>query len=126
MDTLNIGKQLVAHANAHRADLAVDELYADNIVSIEPFAAEGDASNCAQGIAAIRSKHAQWYEANEVHAETAVGPYMGHQPNKFAVKFHMDITPRQGQRLQMEEVALYTVADGKIVKEEFFYLMDEA
>jgi ketosteroid isomerase-like protein len=29
-----------------------------------------------------------------------------------------------GQRMQMEEVGLYTVEDGKIVREEFFYSVE--
>lgn len=27
----------------------------------------------------------------------------------------------KGQRVQMDEAALYTVKDGRVVKEEFFY-----
>ena len=44
-------------------------------------------ANCVEGISAIREKHAQWFEQNEVHAESAQGPFMGHEPDKFAVKF---------------------------------------
>jgi ketosteroid isomerase-like protein len=43
------------------------------------------------------------------------------------VKFWLDVTakagPMAGKRIQMNEAALYTVKDGKIVKEEFFYDM---
>ena len=42
--------------------------------------------------------------------------------DRFALIFDMDVTNREtGQRMQMREVGLYTVADGKIVREEFFY-----
>ena len=42
----------------------------------------------------------------------------------FAVTFKMDITFKPAaRRFQMEEIALYKVADGKIVYEEFFYSM---
>jgi ketosteroid isomerase-like protein len=38
--------------------------------------------------------------------------------------FEMDVTPKAGgERMQMKEVALYTVKDGKIAQEEFWYLM---
>jgi hypothetical protein len=42
-----------------------------------------------------------------------------------AVHFNFDITsqPMAGLRFQMEEIALYTIEDGKIAKEEFFYAM---
>jgi hypothetical protein len=40
------------------------------------------------------------------------------------VVFKMDVTFKpQSRRFQMEEVAVYKVADGKIVYEEFFYSM---
>ena len=45
--------------------------------------------------------------------------------DRFAVAFSYDMTPKAGpmagRRMQMEEVGLYTVADEKIVKEDFFY-----
>jgi hypothetical protein len=44
------------------------------------------------------------------------------------VYFSFDVTPKdrpmQGKRFQMDEAELYTVVDGKTVKEEFFYHMD--
>ena len=33
------------------------------------------------------------------------------------------VGPRAGQRMKMEEAGLYTVKNGKIVQEEFFYSM---
>ena len=42
----------------------------------------------------------------------------------FAVTFKLDVTFKpQSKRFTMEEVAVYKVADGKIVYEEFFYNM---
>ena len=36
--------------------------------------------------------------------------------------FKMEVTPKQtGKRMTVEEVGLYSVENGKIVKEEFFY-----
>jgi hypothetical protein len=47
------------------------------------------------------------------------GPYVhGHQ---FVVRFSMDITPKGESRMTMDEVGLYTVMEGKIVEERFFY-----
>lgn len=31
----------------------------------------------------------------------------------------MDVTPKDGERMQMDEIGLYTVRDGKIVEERF-------
>lgn len=48
--------------------------------------------------------------------------------DRFIVYFSFDVTPKdgpmQGKRFQMDEAGLYTVVDGNIVKEEFFYHMD--
>jgi len=48
--------------------------------------------------------------------------------DQFIVCFKYDVTchldgPMKGQRMQMEEAGLYTVKDGKIVREQFFYAM---
>ncbi|MBC7975998.1 MAG: nuclear transport factor 2 family protein, partial [Myxococcales bacterium] len=44
--------------------------------------------------------------------------------DRFAVRFNYDVTHKpSSKRIQMDEVALYTVKDGKIVREEFFYAM---
>lgn len=115
MNTLEVGQKLVAHSNADRSDLAVDELYAQNIVSIEP-------ADSVQGLAAVRDKHTWWNENNEVHRSVAEGPYIGHQPHKFVVKFAIDVTPKGADRVLFEELGVYTVADGKVVKEEFLSL----
>ncbi len=121
MDTLDIGKKLVAHSNADRADLALDELYGDNIVSIEP-AADDSSDNRTEGIAAVREKHAFWNDNNEIHGVVAQGPFMGHLADSFVVKFAVDVTPSGGERLQFEELGIYTVSGSKVVKEEFLAL----
>ena len=49
------------------------------------------------------------------------GPFVGEGEN-FAVYYNYDITSKpRNQRLTTEEIALYTVKDGKIVREQFFY-----
>ena len=70
---------------------------------------------------------AQSGTANEVHGGDVKGPFPHH--DRFILIFDYDVTaksgPMAGQRMQMQEAGLYTVADGKIVKEEFFYDMGE-
>ena len=44
--------------------------------------------------------------------------------SQFAVVFKMDVTYKpENKRVKMEEIAVYKVANGKIVYEEFFYTM---
>jgi ketosteroid isomerase-like protein len=89
--------------------------WADDIVSLEP--SEGETAR-AEGREALLAKHA-WWEANaEVHAVTTEGPYIF--GDQFALRFTMDVT-MHGERTQMAEIGLYTVTDGKITEERFFY-----
>lgn len=48
------------------------------------------------------------------------GPYL-HGPDRFAVIFSIEGRPKAGgEPFSMQEVALYTVSGGRIVREEFF------
>jgi ketosteroid isomerase-like protein len=77
-----------------------------------------------KGIDAIVEKNKWWSENNIVNSATVEGPFVA-DGNKFAVHYNFDVTSKQtGQRNQMEEMALYTVKDGKVVREQFFYRTD--
>jgi hypothetical protein len=122
MSAIEIGRKLVALCNADKNMEAVESLYAKNVVSIEGQGSEEMPARM-EGIDAIRGKHTWWYDNHEVHSATATGPFCGHRDDQFVVKFDMDITPKGGARMQMSEIALYTVKDGKVAQEEFLYLM---
>ena len=48
------------------------------------------------------------------------GPYP--HDDRFAVRFLLDVTNKQsGERRTVDEIGLFTVAGGKITREEFFY-----
>jgi len=75
------------------------------------------------GLDAVLGKMAWWEGAHEVHSAKA--ELAGYNGNQFAVKHTMDVTFKEtGVRYTMEEVAIYTVTDEKIVHESFFYDMD--
>jgi hypothetical protein len=121
-DALRLGTRLVQLCNDGESEKAVDELYSDRIVSIE---GQGTHEMPArrEGIDSIRKKGEWWYANHEVHAMTATGPFCGHRDDQFVVHFALEVTPKGGERMQMNEVGLYTVADGKVAQEEFLYLM---
>ncbi len=124
MTTAEIGKQLVALCKDNKGLDAVDSLYDDKIVSIE---AQGSDELPArmEGLEAVRGKNAWWYENHELHDTSCSGPYCGHREDQFAVHFQMDVTFKPtGARQQLIEVGLYTVANDKIVAEEFLYFAD--
>lgn len=101
---------------------AVERYYSPSIVSVE--AVDFGLGREQRGIDAIRHKHVFWEEHNETHGVTVSGPYLGTGPaaNQFALHFVFDITRKAtGLRGPLSEIALYTVAEGKIAHEEFFY-----
>ncbi len=90
---------------------------APDIVSLE--AMEGPMAR-VEGAAAVKAKSDWWYGAHEVHSATTEGPYVN--GDQFAVRFSLDVTQKEnGQRIQMQEIGLYTMRDGKVVEEKFFY-----
>ena len=124
MDAKQVGHKLVEFCrNGLNLD-AIASLYARDIVSVEAVGGP-DVPQEVRGIEKVVEKNKHWYENNEIHHASAEGPF----PNgdRFAVLFEYETTakagPRKGQRSRFEEVALYTVKNGKIVREEFFYDM---
>ncbi|MEO0499322.1 MAG: nuclear transport factor 2 family protein [Pseudomonadota bacterium] len=68
----------------------------------------------------VRPCSGWWEGAHEVHDFSASDPVVN--GDQFMVNFKMDVTQKDsGQRMQMDEQALYTVRNGKIAEERFFY-----
>lgn len=121
---LEVGRELLALVQEGRNIDAIDALYANDVESVEA-AAMPDQPRTLNGHDAVRGK-SEWWEANhDVHEANVRGPYP--HDDRFIMFFDFEVTakggPMAGQRYRMEEGALYTVKDGKIVKEEFFYHM---
>ncbi len=91
--------------------------WSDDIVSVE--AMEGPMA-VLKGRDAVRGKGEWWESSHEVHSGATQGPYVN--GNQFMLHFDMDVTEKAtGKRTQMREIGLYTVKDGKVVQEVFFY-----
>jgi ketosteroid isomerase-like protein len=123
-DSMKVGKELADLCRKGKAMEAVDRLYSPDIVSIEADTG-GVMPERVEGLAAVRGK-AEWWEKNhETHGTEVEGPWP--HGDRFIVRFKFDVTsksgPMAGKRMQLDETALYTVADGKVVQEEFFYNM---
>jgi len=94
-----------------------DELFAENVRSVEPPTAT---LPNAEGKAAVRKKGEQLVaQVEAVHGGRTTEPVVG--GNFFAVGRELDMTVRGVGRVQMNEVMLYEVQDGMIVREQFFY-----
>ena len=119
MTTLEVGKQLVELCKAGKNEQCMETLYSPDIVAIEAHAPPGMQAE-SRGKQAIIGKGKWWSENHTVHSSAIDGPYPS--GDRFIVKFTYDVTNKpSNKRFQMEEMALYTVANGKIVREEFFY-----
>jgi ketosteroid isomerase-like protein len=117
MNTRELANAFISMLKAGQHDEAAARFNSPDIVSRE--AMEGAMAE-VRGTDAVRQKAEWWYANHEVHSAESIGPFVN--GDQFAVIFRMDVTVKQtGVREQMEEVGLYTVADGKIVEERFYY-----
>lgn len=117
MTTQEVADRLVALCRENKNFDAVNELYADNIVSIEP---DGAPVKVTEGKDAVLGKTANFFEmVEEFHGGYTSDPVVG--GDHFSVAMGMDITMKGMGRTKMDEIAVYEVKDGKIVREEFFF-----
>jgi hypothetical protein len=111
-----IGADLVALFNAGKLREIEDKWWAPSITSVE-----GVGVNLGwAGRKAVEAKNKGWTEQHTMHGGSAEGPYLG--SSGFAVKFTMEVGEKAtGKRTLMEEIGVYSIKDGKIVREEFMY-----
>ena len=114
MNTEEVANKVVELTRKQAWHKAVDELYDKDVVSVEadPGAPE------TQGKEGVRGKIDWWVKAMEVHSFKASEPFVGH--DRFVVQYDAEVTDKQSkQRRKLSEVGVYTVKNGKIVREEF-------
>lgn len=113
-----IGDSLVTMFNRGEFKAIEDKWWSPAIESVEGM------GMAWSGRAKVEEKNAWWSSQNEIMGASAEGPYVG--ASGFAVKFRMEVLEKaSGKRTQMEEVGVYAVRDGKIVREEFMYRMPD-
>ncbi len=118
MTIQDIANDLVALCRAGKFAESGEKYWAEDVVSIEAMGPEP----VSHGIAAARGKGEWWANSHETHGVEVDGPYIN--GDQFAVRFKMDITVKEtGERRTMDEVGLYTIKNGKIAEERFFYAM---
>jgi hypothetical protein len=118
MNTEQVAKRLVALCREGKYDQAQDELYSQDAVSVEMEGSQGLGN--AKGLDAIREKGKQFNSMVEaVHGGSVGDPIV--VGNWFALTMTMDATMKGRGRVNMQEICVYQVRDGKIVREQFFY-----
>jgi SnoaL-like domain len=117
MNTKEVAEKVVELVRKQAWHEALDTLYDKDIVSVEAGTQDGSSPEL-RGNDAVRGKIDWWLEAMEVHSFEANGPFVAH--DRFVVQYDADVTVKNSKkRMQLSEVGVYTVKNGKIVREEF-------
>jgi hypothetical protein len=118
MSTQQIAKRLAELCNKGDFEAAQKELFAENAVSIEQHATPQFPKE-TKGLEAIIEKGHKWEAGLEkMHSCSVSSPIVA--GNAFALTMEMDVTFKGQGRMQMQEVCVYQVKDGKIASEQFF------
>ena len=117
MKTKDIANRLVALCREAKWETVQKELFADDTVSIEENPSPAFAKE-TKGLAAIVDKGRKFDAMIEkLHALTVSEPLVAE--NSFACTMSMDVTMKGQPRMQMSEICVYKVKDGKIISEQF-------
>jgi hypothetical protein len=118
MTTKEIANRLSQLFKENKWMEAQDELFSQDAQSIEPAHSKGMQS--VQGLDNIKKKGEMFNSmVEEMHGGWVGEPIVA--GNYIAVAMGMDCTLKGMGRMNMEEICLYEVKDGKIIKEEFFF-----
>lgn len=122
MNTEQVAKRLVELCRAGKYQEAQDDLYAQDAVSIEMEGLPPGVLGNAKGMDAIREKGRKFGESLEaVHSSSTSDPVIA--GNWFSVSSSMDATFKGRGRMEIREICVYHVRNGKIDHEQFFYDM---
>lgn len=118
MTTTEIADRLVGLCKKGDFDAAQKELFAQDAVSIEAHATPAFEKE-TKGLDAILKKSEKWNAmVSEVHSIEISQPLIGE--NSFAITMSMAVSMKDGKKMDMKELCVYNVKDGKIASEQFF------
>ena len=121
-ELIEIGRSFAQAMRERRGLASVDEMYAENAQSIEAVVPPVRQFRVLKGREAIKGKREDWLASHEIQELEVDGPYV-HPPNRFGVRFRAEVIQKAtGERMTLREISVYSVAEGKIVLEEFFML----
>ena len=118
MTTKEIADHLIQLARKGDFERAQAELFADDAVSIEPYATPAFEKE-TKGLKAIREKGDKWKAmVDAMHSITVSDPILA--SNSFACIMRMNVSIKERGQMDMTEICVYQVKDGKIVSEQFY------
>ena len=117
MTTQQVANRLVELCRQGQIPQAMEELYAEDIISIEPPHAP---TKTAHGKKAVSEKGALFASMiQERHGGSFSDPLVCGR--YFSAAMTLDATFKGQGRMQFEEICVYEVKEGKIVSEQFFF-----
>jgi len=117
MTTNEIAERLVALCRQGQFETAQQELFAEDVVSIEPYGTAKFPKE-TRGLNALLEKGRQFTALIEqVHSLSISTPLVA--ANAFTCAMHLDLTLKGHGRVTNHELCIYEVKDGKIVAERF-------
>jgi ketosteroid isomerase-like protein len=118
MNAQQVASRLVQLCREGKNVEAINELYDDNIVSIEP---EGSPmAGKTVGKQAVLESTNRWFDSVEqLHSVAISNPLVS--DDFFACTMNIDATYKEHGRNVMNELCVFEVRDGKIVNDQFFY-----
>jgi hypothetical protein len=118
MTTKVIADRLVDLCRQGKIEEAKEELFAPDIISIEPR--EGLLPKETKGMDAIRKKAALFVSmVDGFYGDTISDPIVA--GDYFSLSWISDLKMKGGPRQTNTELCVYKISDGKIVSEQFFY-----
>ena len=118
MTTKEIADRLVGFCRKGDFEKAQKELFADDAVSIEPYATPAFEKE-TKGLKAIKEKGDKWNSMVEkMHNLDVSDPMIA--PNSFACTMRMNVTIKERGEMDITELCVYQVKDGKIISEQFY------
>lgn len=117
MEIQELAHKLVDYCRKGDYQVCYQELYSQDCESIEP---EGAMMPYAKGLEAMAEKGKAWNEmVEEFHGGEVGDPIIC--GNHFSLAMTLEATFKNVGRMKMEEICVYEVRDGQVVKEQFFY-----
>ena len=118
MTTKEIAARLVELCRKGDFEKAQQELFADNAVSIEPHETPAFEKE-TKGLKAIKEKGEKWNSmVQESHGREVSDPLVA--SNSFACTIRMNVTMKERGPMEIAELCVYQVKDGKIISEQFY------
>jgi hypothetical protein len=119
MTTQEVASRYYELARMGQISQIQDELYSPAAVSLEPEN-RSNLPRRVEGLPAMRQKEQRFYELyEEMHGGECGAPVVSGE--YFACAQSLDVTIKGQGRKDKRQMAVFEVADGKIVQEQFFY-----